>query len=72
MRDHITLNELIDELKRFQKDFGELEVSTIGGCGGMVHGMHSPLSVVFYRNDIADGLIIASRPDDLGKSCLVK
>ena len=72
MYKNITLSELITELQSLEKEYGNREVISIGGCCGQFKNMRSPFSIRFCQIDDRETIAyIAAREEDIGKSYVV-
>lgn len=65
---NLTLSELIKELQRFEEDYGDKEVISMGGCSGKVSELHSPWLININDDDGFQTIYIAKKQKDIGKS----
>ena len=71
MNKNITLTELIKELQRIEKEYGNKEVESIGICSGRFEDMKDPFTIRFPRKeDKTTRVYVATRKEDIGKSCV--
>lgn len=69
MYKNITLTELIKELQRIEKEYGDREIESIGSCSGRFEDMKNPYNIRLSRkNDRGIRVYVAGLKEDIGKS----